>query len=215
MVIDTLVLGLIQTNCYIVSKDGQGICAVIDPGSNAETISAHLRERELKPEYVFLTHGHFDHFSAVPELRDEYDFRLVIHELDASYLPDYRRSHYRGKRPVKEDMTVREGDVTSCGGLDFTWLHTPGHSLGSSVIKRGDVLFTGDTLFHGDCGRCDLYGGSYGEMLKSLKRLAELEGDYRVLPGHGPTSTLEREREMNDAMVEGMGLITLDKCNQD
>lgn len=204
MVIDTVILGLIKTNCYIVSNDNGESCVIIDPGSHPNLIIEHLRERDLVPEYVFITHGHFDHFAAVPELRDEYDFKLVIHELDTPCFTEYIRSHYRGKRPVKEDLTVTDGDVITVDGLDFTWLHTPGHNLGSSVIQCGDALFTGDTLFYDDCGRCDLFGGSYPNMLKSLKRLSDLDGDYKVLPGHGQASTLNREREHNQHMRESI-----------
>jgi glyoxylase-like metal-dependent hydrolase (beta-lactamase superfamily II) len=201
MVIDTIVLGLIKTNCYIVSDYNSKLCVVIDPGSHAQLIIEHLRKNDLMPKYVFITHGHFDHFSAVPELRDAYTFKLVIHELDTPCFTEYVRSHYRGKRPISADVTVKDGDVITLDGLEFTWLHTPGHNLGACVIKCGDTLFTGDTLFYEECGRCDLFGGSYPVMLNSLKRLADLEGDYKVLPGHGQATTLDHERKYNPNIV--------------
>ena len=92
---------------------------------------------------------------------------------------------------------LKDGDTVRTGGLEFTAILTPGHTKGDITYRCGGVLFTGDTLFAGDCGRCDLYGGSYQTMLKSLKKLAALPGDYRVLPGHGPESTLEQERRYN------------------
>ncbi|MCL2080958.1 MAG: MBL fold metallo-hydrolase [Oscillospiraceae bacterium] len=204
MVIDTVVLGLIKTNCYIVSDDNGESCVIIDPGSHPDQIINRLRERGLTPEYVFITHGHFDHFTAVPELRDEYDFKLVIHELDTPCFTEYIRSHYRGKRHVEADVTVKDGDVITLDGLEFTWLHTPGHNLGSCVIQCGDALFTGDTLFYEECGRCDLFGGSYPNMLKSLRRLADLDGNFKVLPGHGQASALDHERAYNQYMRESM-----------
>ena len=97
-----------------------------------------------------------------------------------------------------------EGDTLTLGSLTIEVLHTPGHSLGSVVLKVGDALFCGDTLFAGSCGRTDLRGGSYEEILTSLKRLAELEGDYHVLPGHESFSTLERERKTNPYIREAM-----------
>jgi len=101
-------------------------------------------------------------------------------------------------------MTVKDDDVITLDGLEFKWLHTPGHNLGACVIQCGDTLFTGDTLFYEDCGRCDLFGGSYPVMLKSLKRLAELDGAFKVLPGHGPASTLNHERKHNPYMRESV-----------
>ena len=95
-------------------------------------------------------------------------------------------------------------DTLTLGSLTIEVLHTPGHSKGSVVLKVGDVLFCGDTLFAGSCGRTDLAGGSYGEIMASLKRLGELEGDYHVCPGHDVTSTLERERRSNPFLREAM-----------
>lgn len=201
MVVDTLILGLIKTNCYIMSGNNNTSCVIIDPGSNPDIITAHLHERGLTPEYVFITHGHFDHFAAVPKMREEYDFKLVIHEADALALSEYQRSHYRGK-DVTYDITVKDIQTITFGGLEFTWLHTPGHSMGACVIRCGDTLFSGDTLFFEECGRCDMFGGSYPQMLQSLKRLYELEGDFKVLPGHGQASTLNHERKRNPYMLE-------------
>lgn len=201
MVIDTLQLGLIKTNCYIVSENNNNSCVIIDPGSNPQVIIDHLQGKGLTPEYVFITHGHFDHFTAVPALREQYGFKLVIHEADAPALSDYQRSHYRGA-PVAYDITVTDGQVITLDGLEFKWLHTPGHSLGSCVIQCENVLFSGDTLFYEECGRCDTFGGSFPNMLKSLKRLSELEGDFKVLSGHGQASTLNHEREHNPYMLE-------------
>ena len=97
-----------------------------------------------------------------------------------------------------------EGDTLTLGSLTIEVIHTPGHSKGSVVLKVGDVLFCGDTLFAGSCGRTDLAGGSYAEIMASLKRLGELEGDYHVCPGHDVTSTLERERRSNPFLMEAM-----------
>ena len=105
---------------------------------------------------------------------------------------------------MKELNLYDEGDTLPLGGLTIHVLHTPGHSKGSVTLRVGDVLFTGDTLFAGSCGRTDLAGGSYEEIMSSLARLGRLEGDYHVCPGHDMTSTLERERQLNPFMQEAL-----------
>ena len=131
----------------------------------------------------------------MPELhRALPEAKIYIHQADANGAGS-RLFPLAGQ--VDGLLLYDEGDTLPLGALTIEVLHTPGHSPGSVTLKAGDVLFTGDTLFAGDCGRCDLYGGSYQTMLKSLKKLAALPGDYRVLPGHGPESTLEQERRYN------------------
>ena len=106
---------------------------------------------------------------------------------------------------VEDLLLYDEGDTLALGGLTIQVLHTPGHSPGSVTLRVEDVLFSGDTLFAGSCGRTDLPGGSYDQMMASLKRLGELEGEFRVLPGHNAPSTLDREREYNSFVREAMG----------
>ena len=207
MVINALVLGLIKTNCYIVSNDNSEDCVVIDPGDRPQQILDYLEGNGLSPKYIFITHGHFDHVSAVPGIREKFGSPMVIHAADTIFLQDIQRPHYRGKVGVNErDILIGDGKVIELDGLSFTWLHTPGHSPGSCSILCGDALFSGDTLFYDECGRCDFEGGSYPQMLKSLKRLADLEGNPTVYPGHGPSTTLEREREHNAYMKEATGV---------
>ena len=201
-----LAVGPVQANCYIVyngdTADGSAArgAAVIDPGGSAPLILRALRENNLRAEMIFLTHGHFDHLLAAEALREETGARIVMHEDDA----DLSALH-TGMRGVAvpdrlADVTVRGGETFSMDGLPFVWLHTPGHTPGSCVIVCGDALYTGDTLFHGDCGRCDLPGGSYPVMQESLRRLAALAGDFAVFPGHEEASTLEEERRFNADM---------------
>lgn len=103
------------------------------------------------------------------------------------------------------DILAGEGTAVTFGGLTAAYMSTPGHTPGSSVIRIGDCLFTGDTLFRHECGRCDLEGGDFSAMLRSLKRLSELEGDYKVLPGHEGISTLDEERAANPYMLQARG----------
>ena len=151
-------------------------------------------------DYIILTHAHFDHTEGVPELHKALpEVPVYLHPDDAALL---------GTQifPALGAPTVpyQEGDTVSLGSLDIQVLHTPGHSLGGVTLVVGNALFTGDTLFQDSMGRTDLPGGSYQQLLASLKRLAQLPGDYHVLPGHMGTSTLEAERKRNYYMREAM-----------
>ena len=201
MKVKMMQMGPIGTNCYILEDEGEKRAAVIDPGDEAGRILSVLREMDSQVDYILLTHGHYDHTTAVPELHEA--------------LPDakiYIDANGTGSRifplagQVKDLLFYDEGDALPLGALTVEVLHTPGHSKGSVTLKVRDVLFTGDTLFAGDCGRTDLPGGSYEEILASLGRLGRLEGNFHVCPGHEQTSTMDREREINRYLREGMGL---------
>ena len=202
MKIKVLPVGELGTNCYLLEDEDSKLCALIDPGDEAGRILEQVEKDGMQVKYILLTHGHYDHTTAVPELHEKLpEAEIYIHQAD---------SHGAGGRlfplasQVDDLLLYDEGDVLQLGGLTIEVMNTPGHSLGSVVLKVGDVLFTGDTLFAGSCGRTDLRGGNYEQMLASLKRLALLEGDYHVLPGHDVASTLERERKSNYYMKEAM-----------
>ena len=155
-------------------------------------------------EYILLTHGHYDHTTAVPELHKALpEAKIYIHQADANGAGS-RLFPLAGQ--VDDLLLYDEGDTLPLGALTIEVLHTPGHSPGSVTLKAGDVLFTGDTLFAGDCGRTDLRGGSWEEILVSLGRLGKLEGNFHVLPGHGDTSDLDTERKINPYLKQGMEL---------
>ncbi|MBC8585000.1 MBL fold metallo-hydrolase [Youxingia wuxianensis] len=195
-------VGPIGTNCYIVADDNN-IAVIIDPGAQAEKLMEFIKKMQLKPEYILLTHGHYDHIGGVKWLIEDYGCKLVIGEKDAEQLADREKSlaTMRGMTPdiyiLHPDILVKEGDVLTAGELSFEVIDTPGHTKGGVTYRCGGLLFTGDTLFAGDIGRTDLYGGDYHTLLASVKKLAELPGDYRVLPGHGSDSTLDMERKLN------------------
>ena len=202
MNIKILPVGELGTNCYILEDEVRKLAAIIDPGDEAERILAQVEKDGVQVKYILLTHGHYDHTTAVPDLHKALpNAEIYIHQAD---------SHGAGGRlfplasQVDDLLLYDEGDVLKLGGLTIEVMSTPGHSQGSVVLKVGDVLFTGDTLFAGSCGRTDLRGGNYQQMLASLKRLARLEGDYHVLPGHDVASTLERERQSNYYMKEAV-----------
>lgn len=202
MKVKVLQVGPIGTNCYILEDDTTGKAAVIDPGDEAGRILKVLEEDKAEVEYILLTHGHYDHTTGVPELhRALPEAKIYIHEADANGAGSQL---FPLAGQVEDLLLYDEGDKLTLGSLTIEVLHTPGHSKGSVVLKVGDVLFCGDTLFAGSCGRTDLPGGSYEEIMASLKRLGELEGDYHVCPGHDVTSTLERERRSNPFLREAM-----------
>lgn len=196
-------VGAIGTNCYIAA-DESGACAVIDPGAQGDKLVAFLNERKLTPEYILLTHGHYDHIGGVNAIRKAFpEAKLAIGQNDAEQLYDPEKSlaaahgFQGGDYIMKADETLCEGDEITVKGLTFTVIDTPGHTRGCVTYRCGDLLFTGDALFRGSVGRTDLYGGSYPLLMKSVGKLAALEGDLRVLPGHGLDSTLEEERVNN------------------
>ena len=208
-----LCVGMVGTNCYIFYDEKTMEGAVIDPGDNAPAILQAAKEHGVRITWVLLTHGHFDHILAVPQVLKETGAKLAIHKDDlwmlapealASSMRSFGlpRGAYEG---LKADILAEEGTEIQIGSLTAVYLHTPGHTPGSSCIRVGDVLFTGDTLFRHECGRCDLQGGDFSKMLQSLARLHDLPGDFHVLPGHEGTSTLEEERRMNPYMRQAVG----------
>lgn len=197
--IHTLVLGAYQTNCYIVHDDSSKSCAVIDPGYEPEKILATLEALGLTVDAVLLTHGHFDHVGAVEALVSRTGCKLWMKEADYTQKPSPIASFFY---PIHDcDFTevcfCEEGEQIHAGGLMFTVLETPGHTWGSVCYRCEDVIFTGDTLFAGACGRTDLPGGDAQWLRRSLARLAALEADPTVYPGHGESSSLAREKRYN------------------
>lgn len=194
MLIKTLPVGHLDTNCYIVTNEETLECVVIDPGAESNTILDYLEDNRLSAKAIFITHGHFDHTTALPSVRESTGAPVYICKKDTC-APGLHNMHR-----LTADSSFNywsEGDKISAAGMTFYIMETPGHSPGSVTIKCGDALFTGDTLFRGSCGRTDLDGGDMHQILDSLLRLAELPGDYEVYPGHGDSSTLSRERSFN------------------
>jgi glyoxylase-like metal-dependent hydrolase (beta-lactamase superfamily II) len=206
MIFDTIPVGQIDTNCYLIGDEKENICAVVDPGGSPERVLSMIEKSGLEPQMILLTHGHWDHVGAIPALLERWpDLPVYAHEKELCPA-DEPNPHYFFPHAGKNQRTYGEGDALSLGGLTLKVLHTPGHSAGSVVLLVEDVMLSGDTLFAGTCGRYDLSGGDGEQMLQSLKRLAALEGDYKVCPGHGPLSALERERQTNPYMKQAMGL---------
>ena len=202
MKVKLLRVGPIGTNCYILEDDQTNLAAVIDPGDEPELIQEALEKEGVEGRYLLLTHGHYDHTTAVPALHRVYpQADIYIHQADANGAGS---TLFPLAGEVDDLKLYDEGAVIRLGDHEIQVLHTPGHSPGSVTLKVEDVLFTGDTLFAGSCGRTDLRGGSYEQIMQSLKRLGELKGDFHVCPGHEATSTLERERRSNPFLMEAM-----------
>ncbi len=194
MLIKTIPVGQLETNCYVVTDESTLDSAVIDPGDESNTILDYLESNHLRCRAILLTHGHYDHVGAVDAIAAETGAPVYMNERDDARHAADSHLPYTLKANGK---SYDEGDVVEIGALRFQVLATPGHTPGGVTLRCEDALFTGDTLFKGSCGRTDLPGGDMMEELRSLRRLCELPGDYEVYPGHMDASTLERERELN------------------
>lgn len=202
MKISTYPLGQMQTNCYFLVSEATRECAVVDPGDECEKILRRLTERELHVKYILLTHAHFDHIMALEELRSVTGAPVCIHTADAPALLDPNMSMmaqfadiHTPCRPA--DILLNDGDTLTLGEETILVLHTPGHTLGSVCYLTDTAMISGDTLFRGNIGRYDFYGGSFSTLQNSLHRLAALPQNFRVYPGHGASTWLDTERETN------------------
>lgn len=196
MEIITMPLGDYQTNCYLVHATDCSRCVVIDPGYEAEKILATLAQKNMQPEAILLTHGHFDHVGAVADIAAETDCDVYLSAADLSLPPMITggKLYYTHTYPAKGELSL--------AGLHFRVIPTPGHTPGSVCLLAEDVMFSGDTLFCGSCGRTDLPGGDWSQILSSLQVLSNLPGNYRVYPGHGSSTELAWEREHNPYLAK-------------
>jgi len=203
-----LTVGPIATNCWIYTY-GDKEAAIIDPGDEVDVIISALKKSSFIPKYILLTHGHFDHIGAVPQLVSAFNAKpqIAIHNLDSMYLgPDAYKAHSISVRAAMgstafidafwnnmpmPDILLDEGSTIG----PFTVLHLPGHTHGSTAFldKEASNLFTGDTLFKNGYGRTDLPGGDTDQIFKSLQRLYNMDANIKVYPGHGDTTTIKQE----------------------
>ena len=195
-----LPIGIYMTNCYIVWAEGSDQCLVIDPAAKPDAIQGACEKKGLKIAALLLTHGHFDHVGAVPELGQRLGCPVYMNEREKQ-MPE---SLTNG--PLYYTDNYDEGDELTLAGLHFKVLATPGHTPGSVCLDFGDHLFTGDTLFARSMGRTDLAGGSEEQMQQSLLRLARLhkDGECAIHPGHSAESTLALEQEYNSYLKKAV-----------
>lgn len=194
MQMQILVGGYLYTNCYMAWSDGSETCILVDPGFDAESILEKVRAAGKKVEAIFLTHTHHDHVFGVKDIVEATGCKVYVckEELEIG--------HKTQPRDICATDFYGEGDEVTAAGLTFRVLHTPGHTAGGVCLLTEDVMFSGDTLFAGTCGRTDLASGSPAQMRESLNRLAALEGNYKVFPGHGESTELDFERRLNPYM---------------
>lgn len=198
-----LVVGMVQTNCYLVYDEETKRAVIVDPGDAAETIISGCRNLELKPEAILLTHGHFDHIMAAETLKKEWELKIYACEKELEVLRDGAKNmmmtYYRKSYSLEPDVTVKEGDTFEAAGFTWKVFETPGHTIGSCCyyLEKEEVLFSGDTLFHTSYGRVDFPTGSAMDMLASVKKLLALPENVIVYPGHMDETTIGYEKKYN------------------
>lgn len=206
MKIETLALGPVCANCYIVTDEKTNEAAVIDCGEYTKELEEKLKGKKLK--YIMLTHGHYDHILGVYDLKKAHpEAEIAIHKDEAYKLLDELPSFAHEMMPgvqkyVPADIIVSEGDELSVGDITFSVMHTPGHSKGGVCYfaEEERTIFTGDTLFCLTVGRTDFFDSDECEMEDSITRLYKMEGDFDIYPGHNRATTMEYEKRRNRYM---------------
>ena len=194
----------LATNCcYLVDK-ATGKSAVVDPGEKSDELIVQIEKDGGKLEYVLLTHGHYDHIGYAKQLAERFNAKIVTGEKENKFLstPTLNLSvnHNIDLPAFSADILLNDNDTFMLGETEILYIQTPGHTSCGGCFIFDDTLISGDTLFCESYGRTDLPTGSNSDMYNSILRLKNLSGDYRVIPGHGPLSTLEHERKYNPLM---------------
>ena len=202
MIIETLPVGNLEANCYIIGCSETRQAAVVDPGDEAGCILDKLNVLGLQVAAILLTHGHADHIGAVGDMKKATGAPVMIHSQDAEMLSNPARnlSAWLGEQLALKpaDRLLEEGDVIRVGNLPLEVLHTPGHTPGGISLKVGTDVFTGDTLFAQAVGRSDFPGGNHRTLIHSIhSKLLVLPETTKVYPGHGAQSTIGQEKKHN------------------
>ena len=204
MLIFDIKVGMLKTNCYVIVDGDTKESAVIDPGDEFESIINVLDEHELKPSYILITHGHYDHIMAAEKIRGKYGAKIICHKEAEPFLAEtmLNGAFYNGCTiTVKPDQTVDEDDIIKLGNTEVKVLHVPGHAPGSACyyIESEDVVFTGDTLFKDTVGVTDIFPyGNHSLLVQKIKeKLLILPYETVVYPGHGACTTVGYEKRNN------------------
>jgi hydroxyacylglutathione hydrolase len=202
LIIECLPVGPIMANCYILGCKETHEASVIDPGDEAERILLKLAGLKLKVKYIINTHGHFDHVGANKKMKEATGADILIHALDAPMLGSLAQAAasfgLKSENSPPPDKTVDDGDIITFGKISLKVIHTPGHSPGGISLYTNGCLFVGDTLFQGSIGRTDLPGGNFNTLKSSIhNKLFPLDDNIRVLTGHGPETSIGKEKRYN------------------
>ncbi|MCH5298375.1 MAG: MBL fold metallo-hydrolase [Ruminococcus sp.] len=197
---------MLFTNCYLLTDIDTDNMAVVDPGAKSEKLISAINSAKGELKYVILTHGHYDHIGYAKKLADLYGAKIVCGSKSSDFFNDNILNHsafhddFDDIKPFFGDIILSDGDTFNLGNTEITYISTPGHTIDSGCYIFDNNIIAGDTLFCESYGRTDLPTGNDMDMINSIKRLKNLEGDYNVLPGHGNLSTLDHERKYNPLM---------------
>ncbi|MCR4604612.1 MAG: MBL fold metallo-hydrolase [Eubacterium sp.] len=204
VVVKMMVVGPVQTNCYIIRREGSDKCVVVDPGAEGDRIFMYIKTEEMKCEGILLTHGHFDHFEGVDELVGYTGAEVYILDEEAGLIADSRQNGSLGLMGKGSHLEVKnllhDGETIELADISFKVIHTPGHTAGGCCyyIESAGLLFAGDTIFMESIGRTDLPTGSMKEIISSIReKILSLPGDVKILPGHGPVTDVAYETANN------------------
>lgn len=195
MIVKSMIAGIYEENCYFVIDEATKETVIMDPGGSEEKLEKELLALGAKVKYILLTHGHFDHVGGVDYLAEKFNAPVYIHKLEEEYMEKDNTVFGSIK---KIDGYLKDGDILDFANTTIKVFHTPGHTKGGVCLLIDDKLFTGDTLFQGSIGRSDFIGGSYSDLINSIKtKLLVLDKNTEVYPGHGPKSTIGYEYNNN------------------
>lgn len=203
LIIESVVVGSVGTNCYIVHKKDSEHCFVVDPGDSGDKIANYIRDQKMILDHILLTHGHFDHIQGVRDLKNAIRCEICALDIEKELLSDARMnvSAMTGRpEELEADIWLRDGQQFESAGIAMKVIHTPGHTKGSCCyfLEEQKVLFSGDTLFMESVGRADLPTGNEKELMQSVReKVLTLPGETKVFSGHGPATSIEYEQANN------------------
>lgn len=206
MILEKITVGSYMSNCYIVGCEETKEAAVIDPGADFKKIDETIEELNVKIKFVILTHAHGDHIGALNEVIKKYNVPVYVHEDEVDMLQDANknlsRMMFRKEIKVEPQKLLKDGEIIELGNLEMEIIHTPGHTKGSISIKVENIILTGDTLFNGSIGRTDFLGGSFEDIISSIKtKIFKYDDEVIVYPGHNSPTTIGNERKTNPFVI--------------